>query len=101
MSVQSSGCRGKDRATLDIEAAILVVDKEKEFRGEDLKQYGAKRRDAVPAQNVRKRFLLVWSRPRVAATLSRDIAGWAGRVSFCSENLFSPIRYRAAAGPTP
>jgi hypothetical protein len=48
MSVESSGCQGTDRAILDIGAAILVVDEEKEFRGEDSKQHGAERRDNVP-----------------------------------------------------
>jgi hypothetical protein len=86
MSVESTGCRGTDRSTLDIGAAILVVDKEKEFPGEDSKQHRAERRAAVRPQNQVTPLLLVWPRPREAATLFRDIASWAGRVSTCSDN---------------
>jgi len=37
MTMESSGCRGTDPVTSDIEAAILVLDNEKESRVEDLK----------------------------------------------------------------
>jgi hypothetical protein len=86
MSVESIGCRGTDRATLDIGAAILVVDKENDS-GARIRS-NMKRSGETPFQprNERKPLLLVWSQPREAVTLARDIASWAGRVSTRSDN---------------